>query len=86
MKLIFDTRFYTYKEAADLLEVNETTIRNRIRTKELIPVRIGMQTFISEYEIRRYLGIPIIGQPQPQHGGQDEQQTIDKPNGQEGQL
>ena len=34
-------RYYTYQEAAQLLRCSESTIRNRVRSGEIIPLRNG---------------------------------------------
>jgi len=36
-----ETKYYTYQEAAKLMRCSESTIRNRVRSGEIIPLRNG---------------------------------------------
>lgn len=57
MKRLFDVNFHTIDEAAEILSVHHDTIRNRVERGEMKAVRIGRKNYISEKELKNYLGV-----------------------------
>ncbi len=52
---ILGTKLFTIKEAGELFNVTEATIRKYVKDGELKSTRIGGRFFISEENIRKYV-------------------------------
>jgi excisionase family DNA binding protein len=50
-----DERYYTVKEIAQLLQIKETTVRQKIRGKELRAIQIGGEYRIGSGDLADYL-------------------------------
>jgi excisionase family DNA binding protein len=50
-----DERYYTLQEVAELLKVNERTIRRLIKAKKLKATRVGNRYRITHTDLQAYL-------------------------------